>query len=67
MTNSEPKRLYLSNDNKKIWGICGGLGEYFNIDPTFIRILWVVLTIYSGFFPGVILYFILKLIIPSKQ
>lgn len=60
------KKLYLSNDDRKILGICGGLGEYFSIDPTLIRILWIGLTLFSGFFPGVLLYFILKLIVPSK-
>ena len=36
------KQLYRSDTNKILFGVCGGLGEYFNIDPTIIRLLWVV-------------------------
>ena len=36
------RQLYRSDTNKILFGVCGGLGEYFNIDPTIIRLLWVV-------------------------
>ena len=60
------KRLYKSNKNKVIFGICGGLGEYFDIDPVFIRLIFVFLLIVTGFIPGIIFYLIAGLIIPKK-
>lgn len=57
------KRLYRSRDNRMIAGVCGGIGEYFNIDPTLIRLLLLFLTIWGG--GGVVVYFIAWLIIPE--
>ena len=53
------KRLYKSN-NKKICGVCGGIGEYLNIDPTVIRLLWVLFTFAAG--GGIIAYIIAAII-----
>jgi phage shock protein C len=61
------RRLYRSQRNRVFLGICGGFGEYFNVDPVIIRIIAVLLTIASGFFPGLIAYFILALIIPTEE
>lgn len=58
------KKLYRSADNRIIAGVCGGLGEYFNIDPTFIRIIFILLVLTDGV--GLVLYFVLALIIPKK-
>jgi len=55
------KRLYRSRNNRWIAGVCGGIGEYLNIDPTIIRILAVVI---PGF--GWVAYLILAIIIPSE-
>jgi phage shock protein PspC (stress-responsive transcriptional regulator) len=60
------KRLYLSETNKKIAGICGGVGEYFDIDPTFIRLITVVLGLVTGVFPFVVGYLIAWMIIPKR-
>lgn len=57
------KKLYRSNSNKMICGVCGGLGEYLNIDPTIIRLIWALIAC-SGC--GVIVYFIAALIIPQS-
>lgn len=57
------KQLYRSTTNKKIAGVCGGLGEYFNIDPTIIRVIFVVLALPGGL-PGVIPYAILWFVVP---
>lgn len=59
------KRLFKSYD-RKLFGVCGGLAEYFDVDPTVIRVVWACLTVLSACFPGVILYLILALIIPNK-
>ena len=61
------KRLYLSAEDKKISGVCGGIAEYFEIDSSLIRIAWIVLTILTGVVPGVIGYIISAIVIPSKE
>lgn len=60
----EIKRLYRSKKNKIIAGVCGGIGEYFNIDPVFIRLFWVLCVFAWGF--GILAYLIAWLIIPSR-
>lgn len=59
------KRLYLSDTNKKIGGVCGGIGEYFGIDPTLIRLLTVILTFVTGFVGGIVAYIVAWAIIPQ--
>lgn len=59
----EPKRLYRSNTSKMFAGVCGGIAEYFNIDPTLVRLLAVVLT-FGGFGTGLLAYIIAAAIIP---
>ncbi|MEK6934889.1 MAG: PspC domain-containing protein [Nanoarchaeota archaeon] len=59
------KRLYKSNKNKVIFGICGGIGEYYNIDPTIIRLLWIIITLIS-FGAGILVYIIAAFLIPKK-
>jgi phage shock protein C len=59
------KRLYRSYTDKKIAGICGGLGEYFGIDPTVVRLGAAILCIATGFFPGFIAYVIAWIIVPE--
>ncbi len=56
-------KLYKSNKDKIFDGVCGGFGEYFNIDPVIIRLLWVVMVIFGG--TGVLAYVIAMLIIPK--
>jgi phage shock protein C len=60
----EPKRLMRSATNKVIGGICGGLGEYFNVDPILFRIAFCFFALLGG--GGIILYLIMLLIIPEK-
>lgn len=60
------KRLYRSETNK-IWaGICGGLGEYSNIDPVVVRLIFLFVILCTGFFPGIIAYFIATFIVPRN-
>ena len=56
------KKLYKSNTNKIIDGVCGGIGEYFKIDPTLVRLAFVLLCIFAG--GGLILYIVGLIIIP---
>ncbi len=58
------KRLYRSVENSKLGGVCGGLGEYFNIDPTFIRIIAILLIFADGV--GILAYIIAWIIMPKK-
>lgn len=58
------KKLYKSNTNKTLDGVCAGIGEYFNIDPTVIRLAWVVFSLLGG--SGILAYIICAIIIPRK-
>lgn len=58
------KKLYRSS-NRILAGVCGGIAEYLNIDPTVVRVLYVVLSFFSAAFPGLLLYLILLLFIPN--
>ena len=59
------KKLYLSETDKKIAGVCGGIGERFEIDPTLIRLGVIFLALISAVFPVLITYIIAALIIPK--
>jgi phage shock protein C len=59
------KRLHRSYTDKKIAGICGGLGEYLEIDPTVVRLGAVFLSLATGIFPGFIAYVIAWIIVPE--
>lgn len=60
----ENKRLYRSSQSKMLCGVCGGIGDYFNIDPTLVRLIWVILSFAVGF--GLIAYIIAAIIIPTE-
>ena len=57
------KKLYRSKTNRVIEGIIGGLGEYFGVDPVVLRLLFVLLTVFTGFLPGIIGYVVAIVII----
>lgn len=59
------KRLYKIEEGKKICGVCGGLAEYFDIDPTIIRILWIVAFLCAG--AGGLAYIICAIVFPKKS
>jgi len=56
------KKLYRSNDNRWLAGVCGGVAEYFDVDPTLIRVLFILFSFVVG--GGLIVYLILWLVIP---
>lgn len=58
------KKLYRSVTDKMVGGVCGGLAEYFNIDPVIVRLIFVLAVIFGG--SGIIAYIILWIIIPEK-
>jgi len=61
------KKLYLSNDDSKLSGICGGIAEYLNIDSSVIRLLWIIFTLATGLIGGIVAYLLALMIIPRKQ
>jgi phage shock protein C len=58
------KRLYRSRSERMISGVCGGIAEYFSVDPTLIRLLFVLFAFAGG--PGLIAYIILAIIVPEE-
>lgn len=59
----EPKKLYRSVNNRMVCGVCGGIGEYFNVDPTLIRLVWVLASFIG--LSGLVVYIIAAIIIPE--
>jgi phage shock protein C len=60
------KRLFRSRSNQVLAGVLGGLGEYFSVDPTLLRLGWVVITVFSGFILGLLAYVLAILIVPQR-
>lgn len=59
------KRLYRSSTDKKVCGVCGGIANYFDVDPTVIRLIWVIFTLVGG--SGLIAYIIAAIIMPDEM
>lgn len=59
------KRLFKSQEDKKLCGVCGGIAKYFEIDPTIVRLAWVLFTILGG--SGIIAYIIAALVMPAER
>jgi phage shock protein C len=59
------KKLYKANSGKLL-GVCGGLAEYLNLDATVVRVLFILLTAFTGFIPGIVAYVIAALVMPSE-
>jgi len=64
MPRENLKRLYRSGTERVLGGVCGGIGEYFNVDPTIIRLLWVAFLLLFGV--GIIVYLIAWIIVPRN-
>ena len=67
---THPKTLHRSLTNRAIAGVCGGLGEYLGIDPTVIRIIFVLLMFlphFSGFFTMILIYILLWIVMPEGE
>ena len=58
------KRLYKSTTDKKLCGVCAGIAQYFNLDPTLIRLAWVIFTLLGG--SGIIAYIIAAIVMPAQ-
>lgn len=60
------KRLYKSRSDKKLEGVCAGIADFFNMDPTLVRAIYALVTIFSTGIPGVIAYIVLAAIMPVE-
>ncbi len=61
--SNEAKKLHRSDEDRMLAGVCGGLAAYFNIDPTLIRVIFIVLALFGG--SSIILYLLLWIFIPA--
>jgi phage shock protein C len=66
MANTTSKRLTKSSTDRMIAGVCGGLAEYFDLDPALVRVGYVLLSVLSAAFPGLLVYIILAIIMPDR-
>jgi phage shock protein C len=64
--SKEPKRLYRSRTDRKITGVLGGWAAYLGADPSLVRIGYVLVTVLTGFFPGILLYLLMVFVIPVE-
>jgi phage shock protein C len=62
-----PRRLRRSRKDRWLGGVCGGIAEYFVLDPTLIRVLYVLVSVLSVVFPGAIVYILLWILIPARE
>jgi phage shock protein C len=60
------KKLYRSQTNKTVYGVLGGLGEYYDQDPTVLRLVFVVILVCTGLFPFALIYLLAVLVIPEN-
>jgi phage shock protein C len=61
-----PKKLVRPRADRKIAGICAGLGNYLDLDPIVVRLIWVFLTFVSGLLPGIVVYVLAWIIVPEE-
>ena len=61
-----PKKL-TRGDDKMLFGVCSGVGEYFNLDATLVRLGLALVTLLTGMFPGIVVYLLAALIMPEKK
>jgi len=63
LNQNREKKLYRSKTDRILWGVCGGFGEYFNLEPLIFRLIFVALTLSGG--AGILFYLVLAIVIPS--
>jgi phage shock protein PspC (stress-responsive transcriptional regulator) len=60
-------KSFKRSNNKMLAGVCGGIAEYFNLDPTLVRVGYVLISIFSAAFPGILVYIILWVVMPPAD
>ena len=61
----EPRKLYRSRNQRMVAGVCGGLADYFNIDATVVRVLFLILSVFGG--TGLVIYLVMWIIVPDAS
>jgi phage shock protein C len=61
----EPRKLYRSQTQRMLAGVCGGLAEYFNIDATVLRVLFLILAVFGG--SGIVIYLVMWIVVPDAS
>lgn len=61
------EKKLMRSSNKMLAGVCAGLAEYWDVDPTVVRVVYAALTVFSAGFPGVLLYIIMALLMPQAE
>lgn len=67
MINVKNKKLYKSTNNIMLSGVCAGFADFIGIDPTIVRVIYALVSFFTGGFPGVIIYIMLAIIIPEDN
>ncbi len=62
----QPKRMHRSRSDRKLLGVLGGVADYTSLDPSLIRIVYVIVTILTGFVPGIFLYLVMGVVVPAE-
>jgi phage shock protein PspC (stress-responsive transcriptional regulator) len=65
--SSHTQRLRRSVADRWVAGVCGGIAEYLGLDPTLVRVIYVLLAIFSAAFPGILVYLVLWFLIPERE
>lgn len=60
-------KTFKRSNNKMLAGVCGGIAEYFNLDPTIVRVGYTLISIFSAAFPGILVYIILWVVMPPAD
>jgi phage shock protein C len=66
MPSQKTTKRLVRGEDRKLFGVCAGVADYFNIDPVLVRVLWILVTAFSGFFPGIVVYLLVAWVMPEK-
>ncbi len=66
MSKTYNKKLYRSKENRVIFGVMGGFGEYFDIDPVILRVFYTAIAVFTAVLPGILAYILMAMVMPNK-
>ncbi len=64
--SEQPKRMYRSRNDRKLVGVLGGVAAYTGLDPSLVRIVYLIVTMLTGFVPGIFLYLVMTFVVPLE-
>jgi len=67
MELNSPKRLFRSKNDRMLAGICGGIAQYMDVDPTVVRLIFALASFFTVVFPGVLIYLIMWIVVPKER